>query len=810
MALGLFTGVNAQIVTIPNANFKAKLLAASTSNQIAKNLVGTYFKIDANNNGQIEVSEASQVSYLNVSTSTITSLTGIASFYNLQHLDCSDNQLTSLNVSGLTNLINLICFNNLITTLNLNGLSSLQELDCQHNQISTLDFTGLNNVAHIYCAYNNLTVLNINGLSSLIQLYCHDNTSLVSLNFIGNNNSLQILHCELSALTTLDISSLQDIRVLYCHNNQLTQLNISGASTLADLRCGYNLLSNLDVTGTNLVHLICPSNNLTNLDVTGLSSYLIDINCESNQLETVDVSTCLNLDYLNCNNNSPLTSVNLKNGRFQTFYTANCPNLTYVCIDDSEFNQVQSIVPSNCAVNSYCSFTPGGTSYVIQGNVKYDMNNNGCDVADIIFPNLKFNITNGSVTGSLISNVSGSYVIPVGAATHTLAPVLENPTYFNVFPSTVNITFPTQASPVTQNFCVTANGVHPDLEVTLLSIIGARPGFDTSSKIIFKNKGNTMQSGTLNLVFNDAVLDLVNAIPGVSNQTVNNLSWNFVNLLPFETREISVTLNVNSPVETPAVNNGDVLNYSATITSAATDDMPNDNTFVFNQTVVNSLDPNDKKCLEGATIPPTKVGDYVHYMIRFENNGTANAQNIVVKDMIDLTKFNINSLVAIKGSHSFITKITETNKVEFIFENINLPFDDANNDGYIAFKIKTKPTLVVGNTFSNTASIYFDYNFPIVTNTATTTIAVLSRQDFEFSNYFNVYPNPVHDVLNIATKDAIEITSINIYNTLGQLVLVIPNAKEIKTVDVSSLSSGNYFIKINSDKGTSNTKFIKN
>jgi hypothetical protein len=65
-------------------------------------------------------------------------------------------------------------------------------------------------------------------------------------------------------------------------------------------------------------------------------------------------------------------------------------------------------------------------------------------------------------------------------------------------------------------------------------------------------------------------------------------------------------------------------------------------------------------------------------------------------------------------------------------------------------------------------------------------------------------------VLNISAKESIEVSSINIYNTLGQLVLVIPNAQNTKTVDVSSLTTGNYFIKINSDKGTSNTKFVKN
>lgn len=53
------------------------------------------------------------------------------------------------------------------------------------------------------------------------------------------------------------------------------------------------------------------------------------------------------------------------------------------------------------------------------------------------------------------------------------------------------------------------------------------------------------------------------------------------------------------------------------------------------------------------------------------------------------------------------------NNVEFVFENINLPFDNAANDGYVSFKVKTRPTLVGGDLFSNTANIYFDYNYPI-------------------------------------------------------------------------------------------------
>jgi hypothetical protein len=63
------------------------------------------------------------------------------------------------------------------------------------------------------------------------------------------------------------------------------------------------------------------------------------------------------------------------------------------------------------------------------------------------------------------------------------------------------------------------------------------------------------------------------------------------------------------------------------------------------------------------------------------------------------------------------------NRAEFIFENINLPFTEPDKHGYVAFKIKTKPNLVLGNTVTNQADIFFDYNFPITTNLTSTTIA---------------------------------------------------------------------------------------
>ncbi|MBP8157569.1 MAG: T9SS type A sorting domain-containing protein [Flavobacterium sp.] len=766
---------NAQIVNIPDANFKSKLLQSDTNNYIAKNLIGNYFKIDANSNGQIEVSEAQNVSHIDVyryyNDPYIANLTGLSSFPNLKFFRCSNHSITNLNYSGLSNLEELYCDNNLLTTINLANYPNLKNFDCGDNQLTSLSLINLPNLELLYCYSNQLTGLNLSNLPTLKILDCNSNP--FNTLDLSNNNALTYLGCSQLGLTSLNVSNLLNLEHLICLNNQLTQLDISGLTMLRDLQCPNNMIEYIDLSDFATGG---PPNQ-------GNGFYELRFN--------------------------NLQAINVKNGHFDNFgmIAEGNPNITYVCCDESEVSMVQSYYSSAvCNTNTYCNFTPGGIFYTIQGNHKLDVDNNGCDSNDIAIPNLRFSITDGTNSGTIISNLSGNYSIPVSAGSYTLTPILENPDYFTISPSSLSVVFPDTLSPVTQNYCITANGSHNDLEVVILPILIARPGFDATYKIVYKNKGNQMQTGSLSFEFEEDYMDFVSASPMVSNQSGNLLSWNYSNLQPFETREILVTMNINSPMEIPAVNAGDQLDFTAVINPIPNDDLPIDNISTLKQIVVNSLDPNDKTCLEGTTVSTTMIGEYVHYLIRFENTGTFAAENIVVKDMIDSAKFDIATLIPLNGSHSFITRIN-TNQVEFIFENINLPFDNANNDGYVAFKIKTKPTLVVGDTFSNTANIYFDYNFPITTNTYVTTVQALGNQDFEFKSVFSLSPVPTKEVLTITAKESVVMTSVNIYNSLGQLVQV--NTNPSGTIDVSGLQSGSYFIKILSDRGSVTGKFIK-
>ena len=86
---------SAQIINIPDANFKAKLLAANNNIDIASNSTQVninfsvsqpngYCNVDLNNDGEIQVSEASNIQFLNIYNSNISDLTGIEFFSNLK------------------------------------------------------------------------------------------------------------------------------------------------------------------------------------------------------------------------------------------------------------------------------------------------------------------------------------------------------------------------------------------------------------------------------------------------------------------------------------------------------------------------------------------------------------------------------------------------------------------------------------------------------------------------------------------------------------------------------------------------------
>lgn len=819
-------------------------------------------KLYCNNNqlSNLNLSGLTHLIELNCNTNQLTAL-DVTQSTDITDVYCNGNLITTLNISGLSQLKNLSCNNNQLPTLNTSGLVNLQFLDCSSNNLTTLDVTGLNNLTTLYCISNQLNTINLNGLSSLATVYCQNNqftslnlsglglTSLYSLHCYNNNltylnvdglNSLNQLYCWDNDLASLSVTNLPNLSALFCYNNVLTNLTISNLPLLGGISCYNNQLTNLDVSSFPSLEIVtCQQNNLTSLNLGFLANFA-QVNCSSNQLTTIDFSGLPNLlianvsnnlfQTLNFSNNSllqvfnafsnpNLESIFIKNGISElqeSFDLSNCDNLIFICADEDQVTSVQNLLQinyPNIVCNSYCTFTPGGNFNTITGIITFDADNNGCDASDLLQSNIRVDINDGSSQGATFSNASGSYSFFTQAGVFNLTPNVENPTWFNISPSSATIPFADNNNNVTtQNFCIAPNGTHMDLEVVIEPVTPARPGFNAVYKLVYRNKGNAnpqFNSG-VQLDFNPNQMTFVSASQAVGNQGANYIRFDYNNLMPFESREILVTFNINSPTATNPVNIGDILQFHSNVGANIGDENPDDNNFDYNQTVVGSYDPNEITCLQGTSLPATEIGKYLYYVVNFENTGNYAAENVITKVEIDNTKYDINTLQVLNTSHPSYTRITG-NKVEFIFEGIDLEAASGNppvgGHGNVLFKIKSKATLNNGDSVAKQANIYFDYNAPIETNLAVTTYQTLSNSVFETDQSVTIYPNPTNGNININSKFYIK--TIELYDIQGRILETALESSNTTTLDISNRETGIYFLKINTENGSKVEKIVK-
>ena len=176
----------AQIITIPDVNFKAKLVNASPAIFTARGVAGNIIRIDTNFNNEIEYAEALTVYELYISNSNISSLEGIQNFINLRSLVCPYNNLTQLPVSNLTQLNNLsVESNQLSSVAEIENLVHLSYVAVSNNPLLTLPLHNLINLLSLYCSETLLTEIDLCG-SGVIILWCESNPNLHTLKLKNN------------------------------------------------------------------------------------------------------------------------------------------------------------------------------------------------------------------------------------------------------------------------------------------------------------------------------------------------------------------------------------------------------------------------------------------------------------------------------------------------------------------------------------------------------------------------------------------------------------------------------------------------
>ena len=390
-----YPAVEKKLVSIPDAKFKA-------------NLVGLF---DTDKDGEISEEEALEIKEIRCYGKDISSLTGIASFVNLEILDCANNNLSAIDISANLKLKEFDCSSNPLTFVDVSKNTALTKLSCYsckltainvESNINLIDFNFANNkiitminllnntaLQRLYCQGNDLVSLDLRKNLQLKLLNCRDNGDLEFL-FLEENFVIETLFIDTPPTTIIYPNYLRfkdpifhkylvdnfdsdndgnlsdkeayNIKEIDCSNLGISSLEgLNLIANLTSLNCSGNNLSSIDVrTNTALRTLKCDSSKLTSIDVSK-NILLETLSISNNSIKVINVKSNTNLKYLNCNNNLIFELVLYNNKKLETLMCQDnvLSALLYL-------NNLSSLKMVDCSKNSKLKVIYLQTDYVVE------------------------------------------------------------------------------------------------------------------------------------------------------------------------------------------------------------------------------------------------------------------------------------------------------------------------------------------------------------------------------------------------------------------------------------------------------------
>jgi hypothetical protein len=629
--------------------------------------------------------------------------------------------------------------------------------------------------------------------------------NIADLTGIEYFDNLTLLICENNLLTTLP--PLPDsLKHLSCMHNNITNLP-DLPPALERLDCANNQLSILPTLPNNLWRLFCPQNQISSLPP--LPNSLISLDVSYNQIINLPAIP-ISLDSLNCSYNQ-LTSVpNVPD----TMGSFNVNNNNIYCLANlpvygSIANNPLTCVPNQtayslglplCLANDPINNPNNCIGVSITGHVYTDLNNNcSYDNTDLKAQNVPvklFDSQNNLVAQSFTYNgvysfntfFTDTFKVFIDDANLPIAIVCgqtnEQSVAINAVNNTIsNVNFPVVCDTSFDIYVQSVNSlgwVSPGQTHTLKTNIVSNQSWYNL------NCNSSNNSGIVTIEVNGAVSFISAAptalIPQVNGSIFTYTISDFNSLTP---QSFNLLLQTDTTAQA-----GNQICVNVIVTPSILDADTTNNTYDFCYDVVNSYDPNLKEVYPVNVLPGFE--GWFTYTIHFQNTGNAPAFSVLLKDTLD-AQLDLSTFEMIGFSHPAIISLAE-NVLTVRFNNIVLPdsaSDYEGSMGYFQFRIKPQLNLIEGSQISNKAFIYFDYNSPIITNTA------ISNFDFPFkinplSIEYVLYPNPSRGVFMF--KDSQNIKNVDVFNSMGELILSQGNSTKI---NLQEYPSGIYMAKIN-------------
>ncbi len=439
----------------------------------------------------------------------------------------------------------------------------------------------------------------------------------------------------------------------------------------------------------------------------------------------------------------------------------------------------------------------------ITGTVFADTNTNGQpDPGETTFRNLLLEIQPGGHFVTTGNDGKYAAITPLGQHSLTMPRV---PRYYTLTAAPAPVAFTTFGNLAAgRHFIVQPIVNQPDLRVNLTPISWARPGGTLCYRVDYANIGTTpfgSGSGTITLQL-DSLLHYQSTTGG---GTINGatLTTPYTNLLPQGSGSFKVCCRIDT-----SANLNSMIRSTATINPVVGDLTPLDNTETSTTFVRGSFDPNDIRVnWERLTPAQVNAGEWLDYTIRFENLGTDTAFSVRVRDSLPADQLDLRSLEFVATSHPATWSLGAGNVLGVRFTSIRLPqraVDSVNSQGFVRFRVRPRPTLALGAVIANKAAIYFDYNVPVITNTALTEVTTAptptGRPGDRAELAGGVWPNPTRDALTVEVRlPAAGALHLTLLDAVGRTVvrrdLSAPAGPVRERLDVTALPAGLYLLR---------------
>lgn len=344
-----------------------------------------------------------------------------------------------------------------------------------------------------------------------------------------------------------------------------------------------------------------------------------------------------------------------------------------------------------------------------------------------------------------------------------------------------------------------------DLWTTVNPWIGYYQNTNNYIKLKWGNYGPNATTGyTLTLTYPSSVTPNVSSIAN-SNYVIsgNTITWTFGPGSSYINQQDVISFFVPSGYPS-----GTSHSYTSTITAlgstADCDPLNNDGSLCM--ILGNSYDPNDKSTSHTPIIDPT-VQDELTYVIRFQNTGTAPAQDVYIIDSLS-SNLDWSTLKVISTSHNMQLVDLGNGVMKFNFPGIWLPDSTANepaSHGDVVFSIKENAGNGIGSVIENTGYIYFDWNPAIITNTTVNTNNVLGLD--EAVNEVGISPNPFTGGVKVVSVKKIDL--ITVVDITGKVIFETTVNDFNAQLELSELTQGIYFVNVTAGTEVSTSKIVK-